>query len=164
MPGWWLGMVAVNHRDVSLFALPAARDSAVAKTRLMTQKGSTLSHYRRHRVRFVATQNCGELLSKQVVRNQPSDPPFDQSSKMYEVSATQYNLVYDVLSFVSASMAATTIFCWMRVVSPFVHCLLPSEFHTLSQDDTPTISTRGNHLLTSSSNFTAVTNRTGQHP
>ena len=33
------------------------------------------------------------------------------------VSATQYNLVYDVLSFSLATMMATTIFLWMRVGS-----------------------------------------------
>jgi len=34
-----------------------------------------------------------------------------------ELTANQYNLVYDFLSFSFATMAATTIFCWMRVVS-----------------------------------------------
>ena len=38
-------------------------------------------------------------------------------STMIEVSNTQYNLVYNVISFTLASMAATTIFVWMRVVS-----------------------------------------------
>jgi len=36
---------------------------------------------------------------------------------MLEVSDTQFNLVYNVLSFTLASMAATTIFVWMRVGS-----------------------------------------------
>ena len=39
---------------------------------------------------------------------------------MIEVSNTQYNLVYNVISFTLASMAATTIFVWMRVVSGLI--------------------------------------------
>jgi len=35
---------------------------------------------------------------------------------MMEVSESQFSLVYNVLSFTMASMAATTVFCWMRVV------------------------------------------------
>jgi len=34
---------------------------------------------------------------------------------MSAVTANQFNLVYDVLSFSLATMMATTIFCWMRV-------------------------------------------------
>ena len=34
----------------------------------------------------------------------------------FEVSVNQYNLVYNALSFSLATMMATTIFCWMRVV------------------------------------------------
>jgi len=35
---------------------------------------------------------------------------------MMEVSENQFSLVYNALSFTMASMAATTVFCWMRVV------------------------------------------------
>ena len=35
----------------------------------------------------------------------------------YDLSAFQYNIVYDFLSFSLATMMATTIFCWMRVSS-----------------------------------------------
>jgi len=34
---------------------------------------------------------------------------------MSAITANQFNLVYDVLSFSLATMMATTIFCWMRV-------------------------------------------------
>jgi len=34
---------------------------------------------------------------------------------MSSITANQFNLVYDVLSFSFATMMATTIFCWMRV-------------------------------------------------
>jgi len=34
---------------------------------------------------------------------------------MSAVTANQFNLIYDVLSFSLATMMATTIFCWMRV-------------------------------------------------
>ena len=34
----------------------------------------------------------------------------------YEITVTQYQLVYDFLSFALASMAATTIFCWLSLV------------------------------------------------
>jgi len=36
---------------------------------------------------------------------------------MSSITPTQFNLVYDVLSFSLATMMATTIFCWMRVPS-----------------------------------------------
>lgn len=40
---------------------------------------------------------------------------------MAAISPTQFDLVYDVLSFSLATMMATTIFLWMRVVSLFDH-------------------------------------------
>ena len=33
------------------------------------------------------------------------------------ISGTQFTIVYDVMSFSFATMMATTIFLWMRVVS-----------------------------------------------
>ena len=37
------------------------------------------------------------------------------------LTANQFNLVYDVLSFSLATMMATTIFLWMRVVSKLIN-------------------------------------------
>ena len=58
------------------------------------------------------------------------------------LTANQFNLVYDVLSFSLATMMATTIFLWMRVVSKLINRHVLSAFRSPNK---PT----ANRILTS---------------